>query len=98
VKRIMKRSKQEAEVIVRLDFLEKSAHICVAQWPAMAAKMERLYGRSLDANSQQSCRWAVPIKAISFRRLLTGHRKPSKSRLCFNEPVQEAITVSNSSA
>jgi hypothetical protein len=64
----MKRLKEQAEVIVRLDYQDQQAHICVADWPAMATKMERRYGRGLDSPSGQSRRWKVPIKAISFRR------------------------------
>jgi hypothetical protein len=63
----MKRSKEEAEVIVRLDYQEGLAHITVHAWPAMAAKMEKQYGASLDGQSEQSRRWRVPLKAISFR-------------------------------
>jgi hypothetical protein len=36
----MKRFKEQAEVIVRLDYQDQQAHICVADWPAMAARME----------------------------------------------------------
>ena len=63
----MKRVKEQAEVIVRLDYLDQVAHITVAAWPAMATKMERRYGVSLDGNSEQSRRWRVPLRAISFR-------------------------------
>jgi len=71
----MKRSKEEAEVIVRLDYMEQEAHILVAAWPAMAAKMERLYGPSLDGTSEQSRRWRIPLRAISFR---SGKKKVAK--------------------
>jgi hypothetical protein len=50
----MQRSKQEAEVIVRLDFMDQQAHICVSQWPAMAAKMRKRYGPSRDAGSDKA--------------------------------------------
>jgi hypothetical protein len=68
----MKRSKEEAEVVVRLDYLTQTVHICVAQWPAMAAKMERLYGKSLDGQSEMSRRWSVPLRSVSFRRPKSG--------------------------
>ena len=74
----MKRSKGEAEVIVRLDFQEKKAHICVSQWPAIAAKMERIYGHGLDSAGGRTRRWVVPLKAISFRRPVSGARKPPR--------------------
>ena len=64
----MKRLKEQAEVTVRLDYQDQQAHICVSDWPAMAAKMERRYGRGLDTPSGQSRRWKVPLKAISFRK------------------------------
>ena len=63
----MQRSKEEAEVIIRLDFMDQQAHICVSQWSAMASKMRKRYGPSRDPNSRFSERWTVPIKAISFR-------------------------------
>jgi|SRR5271170_6406810 len=72
----MKQHKEEGEVIARLDLLEGVAHITVHAWTAMANKMERLYGPSQDGDSQQSRRWAVPLKAVSFRRLAGSARKP----------------------
>ncbi len=72
----MKRSKTEAEVIVRLDFLDQKAHICVCQWPAMAARMRRRYGDPLESG-QFVERWAVPLKAVSFRSLA---RKPRQNK------------------
>ena len=64
----MKRFKEQAEVIVRLDYQDQQAHICVADWPAMAARMEKRYGSGLDSASGQCRRWKVPLKAISFRK------------------------------
>jgi hypothetical protein len=72
----MKQRKEEAEVIARLDLLEGVAHITVHAWTAMANKMERLYGRSEDGDSQQSRRWTVPLKSVSFRHLAFATRKP----------------------
>lgn len=66
----MKREKECAEVIVRLDYMDKMAHICVSAWPKMAAKMRKLYGESLDGrNTPQSARWKIPLRSISFRSL-----------------------------
>lgn len=76
----MKRSKDEAEVIIRLDFMEQKAHVCVSQWPAMAAKMERLYGKSLDGNSEMSRRWVIPIRSVSFRRPKVAGARVSASQ------------------
>lgn len=64
----MQRSQEEAEVIVRLDYLDGMAHITVNQWPAMNSKMKRLYGAPRD-EGQFVARYVVPLKAISFRRL-----------------------------
>ena len=64
----MERRKEEAEVMVRLDYVDKLAHITVHAWTSMAHKMERLYGRSLDGDSESSRRWRVPLRLISFRR------------------------------
>jgi len=65
----MRRAKEGAEVIVRLDYLDQKAHICVSAWPKMARKMEKLYGQSNDGpNPSQSARWIVPLRAVSFRK------------------------------
>jgi hypothetical protein len=72
----MKQRQEEGEVIARLDLLEGVAHITVHAWTAMANKMERLYGPPKDGDSQQSRRWAVPLKAVSFRKIAAGSRKP----------------------
>jgi hypothetical protein len=74
----MQRSKEEAEVIVRLDFMDQKAHICVCQWPSMAAKMRKRYGPSKDPGSQFSERWTVPLKTISFRSLSKTSEKTRK--------------------
>lgn len=66
----MKRIREQAEVIIRLDYLEGKAHICVSSWPSMASKMQRKYGEGLDGPSEDSARrWIVPLKTISFRGL-----------------------------
>jgi len=71
----MKRVAEEAEVIVRLDFLDKQAHICVGSWPRMAAKMKRMYGESMDKGVRnQSQRWLIPMRCISFRSLKASKR------------------------
>jgi|SRR5882724_11292637 len=64
----MKRIALEAEVIVRLDYSTDMAHVCVSSWPAMARKIERLFGPSLDGKAGQSRRWTVPMRAVRFRR------------------------------
>ncbi len=65
----MDRVKDEAEVIVRLDFADEQAHITVSAWPSMARRMAKLYGESLDGvDPQRSARWRVPMELISFRR------------------------------
>jgi len=65
----MKRIKEQAEVIIRLDYQEQIAHICVSAWPKMAGKMEKLYGPGNDRDTEDCARrWAVPLRAISFRR------------------------------
>jgi len=64
----MKRIALEAEVIVRLDYSTDIAHICVSSWPAMARKLERLFGPSLDDQAEQTRRWRVPLRVIRFRR------------------------------
>ena len=79
----MKRIKESAEAIVRLDYQSQQAHICVADWPAMAAKMERKYGKSIDSPSGQSRRWKVPLKAISFRNGV-------KKRAVKSQPLADA--------
>lgn len=66
----MKRVKEEAEVIVRIDYQEKLAHICVSAWPSMAARMEKRYGVSKDGRSTpRAARWTVPLRCIRFGSL-----------------------------
>lgn len=93
----MKRIKEEAEVIVRLDYDSQSAYICVAAWPSMANKMERLFGPGLDKDTEgQSRRWTVPIKSISFRRPKTDSAEPEVEETELDqsekpEPVQDTV-------
>jgi hypothetical protein len=64
----MQGRREETEVIVRLDQLDGFCHINVSMWPAMARKMTKLYGPSLDARrGGNSLRWKVPLKGITFR-------------------------------
>jgi len=77
----LKRISEQAEVIVRLDYQTQTAHICVSAWPAMANKMERLYGGGKDPDTEDcACRWEVPIEAISFRkpRFRSADAKPKR--------------------
>jgi hypothetical protein len=54
---------------VRLDYETQRAYVCVSAWPAMAAKMERLYGAGKDPDTDDCARrWEMPLKAISFRK------------------------------
>ena len=62
----MKRIALEAEVIVRLDYSTDEAHVCVSSLPAMAQKMERLFGPALDNKAGQSRRWKAPAGANSL--------------------------------
>jgi hypothetical protein len=74
----MKGKREQAELIVRLDQMDGPAYICVSVWPAMYRKMCKLYGPSFDgANPEQSARWKLPLKTVSFRRILpsTGPRR-----------------------
>jgi hypothetical protein len=71
----MKGKHEEAEVIVRLDALDGCAYICVSVWPAMCRKMGKLYGPSLDGpQPEHSARWKLPLKTVSFRRILASAR------------------------
>jgi hypothetical protein len=74
----MKRIALEAEVIVRLDYSTDEAHVCVSSWPAMARKMERLFGSALDNKAGQSRRWKVPAGAIRFRRPTRRSKKSGR--------------------
>ncbi len=80
----MRRRAQEAELTARLDYLTATAYLCVVSWPAMARKLERLYGPSLDAKGGQVRRWKVPIKAIGFRRAGNG---PKRTHAPLKTPV-----------
>jgi hypothetical protein len=70
----MQGRREEAEVIVRFDQVEGKCHICVSSWPSMARKMARLYGEPLPKSGRQAHYWSVPLKAITFRRLVTVER------------------------
>jgi hypothetical protein len=77
----LKRISEQAEVIVRLDYETETAHVCVSAWPAMASRMERLYGVGKDRDADNcSRRWELPLKAISFRKpaLPTADAKPKR--------------------
>ena len=63
----MKRIAQEAEVIARLDCMTGETHITVVSWPAMARRMERLYGKPLDCGGQVQ-RWRVKGLVVGFRK------------------------------
>jgi hypothetical protein len=66
----VKRVKECAEVIVRLDYMDQMAHICVSAWPRMNNKMKKLYGISRDGrNTPDAARWLIPLRCISFRSL-----------------------------
>ena len=76
---MVKGKREEAELIVRLDQLEGTAHVCVTSWPAMYRKMFRLYGPSLDGpNPEHAARWKLPLKAVSFRRITTPSTRPRR--------------------
>jgi hypothetical protein len=69
----VKGKREQAELIVRLNQVDGLAHICVSVWPAMYRKMCRLYGPSLDGvNPEQAARWKLPLKTVSFRRILAS--------------------------
>jgi hypothetical protein len=71
----MQGRREETEVIVRLDQLDGFCHINVSMWPAMARKMTKLYGPSLDARrGGNSLRWKIPLKSVTFRRPITVER------------------------
>ena len=72
----MKRIKEQAEVICRLDFQSQEAHITVSAWPRMAAKFERLYGEGRDKDTEDCARrWTVPLRSVSFRKPNPGKRR-----------------------
>jgi hypothetical protein len=80
----MKRIREQAEVIVRLDFQDQLAHICVSAWPRMAAKAFNLYGISKDGrNTSKSARWTVPLRCVSFRSLMPSKRAIPASRRAY---------------
>jgi len=76
----MKGRIEEAEVLIRLDQKDKTAYICVSAWPAMARKMSKLYGPSIDTVDGR--RWKLPLKAVSFRKLQSETR-PKRAFLGF---------------
>jgi hypothetical protein len=79
----MKRSAEGAEVVVRLDFKEKRAQICVSEWPAYYAKCRKLYGHpkrcSINGGQIVSAWFECPIDRIKFRNL-RGHMSTGQKR------------------
>jgi hypothetical protein len=71
----MKRNQERAEVTIQIDYRSKTANLCVAEWPAMARRLQKLYGqpkkvsRTADTRSITTAFWQVPFKAVSFRNL-----------------------------
>ena len=94
----MRREKQCAEVIVRLDFQDQLAHICVFAWPGLAARMRRLYGESLDGrNTPQAARWRVPLRCISFRKPSRTAKASGQNRVsCSTGPHRKQVFGGNS--
>jgi hypothetical protein len=94
----VKQRKEEAEVIVRLDFAEQKAHVCVSSWAGMDRKMSRLYGAALPKSGQQVRYWAIPLKAVSFRSLTSlgkargggGFAKKARGAAQSSESIGEA--------
>lgn len=72
------RGSKEREVHVRLE-ATGLAFVTVSEWPAMARKMTRLYGRSLDGDLHIEggrkltvARWRIPLKSVRFYRVPSG--------------------------
>jgi hypothetical protein len=63
----VRRIAEEAEVIARLDYVTGQTNITVVSWPAMARRMERLYGKPADSRGQVR-RWKVKGLLLVFRR------------------------------
>ena len=63
----MRRIAEEAEVIARLDYVTGQTNITVVSWPAMARRMERLYGKPTH-NRGQVQRWRVNGLLVTFRK------------------------------
>lgn len=77
------RHSRTGQGVVRLDYQDPFAHICVSAWPRMAKRMERLYGPGLDHDTDDCARrWEVPIQAVSFHKAVaTPKRVISDERL-----------------
>ena len=88
--------REEAEVIVRIDQQGAAVYICVSSWPAMYRKMCRLYGPPLDGpNPKHAARWKLPLKTVSFRRILAStrpRRMPTSAFKRREKPQFESVT------
>jgi hypothetical protein len=69
------------------------AYICVSQSPAMAAKMKKRYGQSLDPNGKLSERWAVSLKSVSFRSTRTFLTSGARTKHGFSKATELASVV-----
>ena len=64
-------SEGEMEVTVRLDRVDRQAHIC-STWPEWSRKLERLYGSPKKITERDgkvtSAFWIVPLDRVRLRR------------------------------
>ena len=64
-------SQDEMEVTIRLDRVDRQAHIC-STWPEWSRKLERLFGCPRKETTREgkvtSAFWAVPLAAIRVGR------------------------------
>jgi hypothetical protein len=77
---MMKRNAEEAEVVARLDYATGETHITVVSWPAMARRMERLYGKPTRDGLQVKY-WKLPTLLVTFRRPPTAPRMGNVANL-----------------
>ncbi len=93
----MERSREEAEVIICLDFAEELASISVGDWPAQARKFQKFFGEPLKITRQtvlrsdngpdrkidrvRSAFWKVPLTNLSIRLKRRGNVRQSSLKV-----------------
>ncbi len=88
-------TKEESEVIVRLDYQEGKVHICSC-WPVKSRMLVKRYGLPHEVTMNRkrgitSAFWTLPLKAITFRsaKALASPRKGSQMPILPQKPGKD---------
>ena len=86
-------SRDEMEVVIRLDRTDQEAHIC-STWPEWSRKLERLYGSPKRVTGRDgkvtSAFWTIPLTAIRLGRPRRSRRMTEEERQAAADRLQRA--------